>query len=161
MPCDLHRRSFLFRRSDGEVDIDHRPPLGLDPLDVGRQAPDGLGSEDKVHPRHASQDFRPFLLSHTAPDADDERRFLVFQPTQAPQEAEGFLLGLGPDGARVYQHQIRLFQNGRRHIPPTGQFPNHPLRIVDVHLAPDGAQVYIFDCIHSTVDLQRRVSPAR
>jgi hypothetical protein len=90
------------------IHINDPATSGLDLLNQVRESVNRLGPKNKVHSGHAFQNFFPFLLSHTAANANDESLFMALHPRKPTQQAEGLLFCLGPHRTGIDNNHIRL-----------------------------------------------------
>ena len=100
----------------------------------------GLGANDQIDGGCASLDFGAFGLRDAAGDGDGQA--LAALLPQLPHAADlgiDLLCRLFTDVAGVQDHQIGVFGAVGGSIASLGQALGHPLRIIDVHLAPVGA----------------------
>jgi hypothetical protein len=89
--------------------------------------------------RRFLEDFLSLLLRHASQDSEN-LSFSGF-PLELLQAAEDLLLGLIADAAGVIENQLGGF--GRSHLAVSfGQkCANDLLRVVDIHLTPEGLDV--------------------
>ena len=92
----------------GEADIDDN---GLSPatiIDHLRQSVQGLRTKDQIDIGRPLADFGAFLAGHTAANADDQIRILLFQVLPAAQLMKDLFLRFFPNGTGVEQQHVRL-----------------------------------------------------
>ena len=99
---------------------------------------DVVGTDDEIDRRHALQQPLAFLLRDAAGDADDESRAPRFDEREPPDLAPELLLGLLAHAAGVQEHEIRALEIGLLDPARRAQHLPDSLRIVLVHLAPEG-----------------------
>ena len=102
----------------------------------------GLGPEDDVDEGRAVEQRRAFLAGHAAPHADEQVRVGVLELLQPPQVRAHLVLRLVADGAGVEDDEIGILGLGRA-LPTLFGLKDvgDLLRVVGVHLAPEGAHV--------------------
>ena len=101
-----------------------------------------VGAEDDVHVGRLRPHQVPVLLSQAAGHDDlavPAGRGGVLPPLELAEVAVQLVVGVLPDAAGVEHDDVGLVDRRRRHQPVTFQQPGDALRVVLVHLAPEGA----------------------
>ncbi len=110
------------------------------PVQQCRQGADVVRAEDGVHPRRLLQDGFAVLLGQAAADGDLHARVGCLDRRQHAEVAVELVVRVLPDGAGVEDHDVGLVAV-RRDVAGGLEHPGHPLGIVDVHLAAEGAHL--------------------
>ena len=112
---------------------------------VGRQelgqAADLPGPEGDVHEREPLEDLVLDRLRPAAADADDPARVLGLQALRLAQVRDEARVRRLADRAGVEEDQVRAFALGRLLVAERLEHAAHALRVVLVHLAPEGGYV--------------------
>lgn len=102
---------------------------------------DVVGSENHINPRRALDDLLAVLLRQTPADRDLHPRSGCFVRTQLPEMAIQFVVGVLPHRTRVEDDNIRILPFPSRLVSCLLQLTRKSLRVVDIHLAPEGADL--------------------
>ncbi len=138
------RRVGSVRREDLErlEDLDLR--LVVDPraLEQRRQAADVVGAEDHVDPRRLLGDGRAVLLRQAAADRDLHAGPRGLLRREVAEVAVELVVGVLPHRAGVEDDDVGVARpSGTRDVARLLEQPAEPLGVVDVHLAPVGADL--------------------
>ena len=117
----------------------HQGPFGPGPTQQAWRAGQVVRAEHDVDPAHLLLDELPVLLGQAAADGDLEPRLGVDQLLEPAEGAVEALVSVLPDAAGVEHHDVRLLHGGGRLQAVGHQEPGQALRVVLVHLAPEGA----------------------
>ena len=99
-----------------------------------------LRTENDVHVRRAGDDGLAFLAGNAAADADDEIWIQLLELAHPAEFVEDLLLRLLAHRAGVEQDDVRLLRLVGLHDAAGGtEHVGHLVRVVLVHLAPEGA----------------------
>ena len=104
------------------------------------RAPDVVRAEDRVHPRRLLQDGFAVLLRQAPADGDLHARVGCLDRRQHAEVAVELVVRVLPHGARVEDDDVGLVAL-RRNVAGGLEHAGHPLGIVDVHLAAEGAHL--------------------
>ncbi len=118
-------------------DFGDRSPL----LDVIHQVEDPIevvGPHHHVDPWGALPHQVPVLLRRTSPDHQQHLGVQVLDRLELAQVAVHPVVGVLPDGASVDVHHVGALDPGGRCHPVHLEQAGDPLRVVLVHLAPEG-----------------------
>ena len=107
-------------------------------LQQRRQGTDVVGAEDGVHPRRLLQDGLAVLLRQAAAHGDLHARVGCLDRGQHAQVAVQLVVGVLPDRAGVEHDDVGQLAGGGD-VACRLEHPGHPLGIVHVHLAAEGA----------------------
>ncbi len=143
------RRVALGRQRRGEhlerlEDLDLRLLLHPRPLQQHRQRADVVGAEDDVDVRRLARDRRAVLLRQAAADGDLHARVGGLDRREVRQVAVELVVGVLAHRAGVEDDHVgvvRRRRGGERHVAGVLQQPGQALGVVDVHLAPVGADL--------------------
>ena len=135
LPCRRQRT-----REDLRVLPDvHQRTLGLGAAQELEQVRQRVGPDHDVDPRRSPLDRPPVLLCEASGDDDPQLRVPILQRLQVAEVPVELVVGVLPDRARVQDDEPRLRDVlGGRH-PIAQQQPADALRVMLVHLAPEGA----------------------
>jgi hypothetical protein len=100
-----------------------------------------VGSEDDVDPRRAPDDLGPVLLGEASTDGDLHTRRALLDRRQMPEVPVELVVGVLADGAGVEDDDVGRPVLGRTCVAGLFQQPGQPFGVVDVHLAPVGADL--------------------
>ena len=113
-----------------------------------RQTVQGLRAEHHIHIRRALDDGVAFLAGHAAANANDQVGPGFFQRADAAQIGEHFFLCLFPHATGVEQDDVGFFRIVcLDHAFGIAQNVDHFVRVVFVHLATEGLDVYLLHCL--------------
>ena len=154
------RRLALGRQRRGEdverlEDLDLRLLLHAGPLEQHRQRADVVGAEHDVDPRRLLGDGRAVLLREAAADGDLHARVLRLHRREVAEVAVELVVGVLAHRAGVEHDDVGLLAGGRGGVPRVLQQAGEPLGVVDVHLAPVGA-----DLVRARHDRSKSTAPA-
>ena len=99
------------------------------------------GPERDVDEREPLEDLVLDRLRPAAADADDPLGILALERPRLVEVGDEALVGLLADRARVEEDQIGVAALRRLAVPERLEHALHPLRVVLVHLAPEGGDV--------------------
>jgi hypothetical protein len=135
-----------------ERDVDLRLARGAARGEELRQAVQRLGPEDQVHEGGAPHDLLALLARDTAGHPDQHALARLVR-AHAPQVGEDLLLRLLAHGARVEEDEVGLGRvRGLLVAFGGGEHVGHLVRVVLVHLAPEGADVDLLRSRHAPGD---------
>ena len=139
---DTGRRQVVELLDLRERDVDLRAAARAPRADQRGQAVQGLRAEHDVDVGRAAHDRRALLARDAAADADDEVRSRALQFAHAAEIVEHALLRLLAHRAGVEQDDVGVLGTvGEREAVAVGEHVGHAVRVVLVHLAPEGADV--------------------
>ena len=108
------------------------------------QAMQGLRTEDDIDIGRTSDDGLAFLAGDTAADADDQLGIVLLELPHAAQLVENLFLRLFTHRAGVEENDVCVFRPvGLDRAPGSAEHVGHLVRIVLVHLAPEGADEHL------------------
>ena len=144
-PIDLGRRQIVelldFREGDIDLRLAQSPTFG----NQLRQAMQGLRAEDDIHVRRAGDDRRAFLAGHAAADANHQIGLRLLQQPHPAEVVKNPLLRLLAHRAGVEENDVGVFGSvGLDDVFGGSEHVGHLVRIVLVHLAPEGADEQFF-----------------
>ena len=111
------------------------------PLQQHRQRADVVGAEDDVDPRRLGGDRGAVLLRQAAADGDLHARVGGLDRRQVAEVAVELVVGVLAHRAGVEDDDVGLAVGGRGDVARVLQQAGEPLGVVDVHLAPVGADL--------------------
>ena len=117
----------------------HDGAFGLGPAQQAGRAGQVVRAEHDVDPAHLLLNALAVLLGQAAADGDLQPGLGVHQLLEVPERPVQALIGVLADAAGVEHHDIRVLHGGRRLQAVSHQQSGEPLRVVLVHLAPEGA----------------------
>ena len=106
-----------------------------------RQRSDVVGAEDDVNPGRSSDDLGPVLLGQAAANGDLHARCARFDRGQVAEVAVELVVGVLPNCAGVEDDDVGRLVRARVDVAGLLEQPGEALGVVDVHLAPVGADV--------------------
>ena len=110
------------------------------PVQQRRQGTDIVGAEHGIHPRGFLEDGLAVLLRETAADGDLHARVGFLDRGEDAEVAVQLVVGVFPDRAGVEDHDVGQLAGGGD-VACGFQHAGHPLGIVHVHLAAEGAHL--------------------
>jgi hypothetical protein len=128
-------------------DLDLRLLLHPCALEEDRQRADVVRAEHHVHPWRPAGDLAAVLLREAAPDGDLHAGVLGLDRRQVPEVPVEPVVGVLPHRAGVEDDDVGLGIVGRRDVAGPLKQAGEPLGVVDVHLAPVGADL-VRACAH-------------
>ncbi len=140
LPHRLERRGRRPGRVRFVENLHHRP-LGGRPAQQLRCPLEVVGPEDHVHVRRAPANEVAVLLGQAPPDGDLHVRAAGGQGLHVAELAVETVVGVLPDAARVEHENVRFGRVVCRFESVGRQQAGDALRIVLVHLAPEGPDV--------------------
>jgi hypothetical protein len=144
----------------GEGNVDLRLAQSAAVGDQLRQPMQGLWSENHVDVRRARDDRRTLLAGHAATHADHQIRIGLLEQAHAAEVVEDALLRLLAHRAGIEENDVGIVGAvGLDDVFGCGEHVGHLVRIVFVHLAPEGADEQ-FSC-HLFPYRERLVSDLR
>ena len=122
-------------------DLDLR--LAVDPraLEQDRQRADVVRAEDHVDPGRALGDLGAVLLREAAADRDLHVLVGGLLRGEVAEVAVELVVGVLPDGAGVEDDHVGVCPGVRAQVARVLEQTGEPLGVVDVHLAPVGADL--------------------
>src|SRR5690625_3082326 len=136
-PCQRQTVDFFDYR---KADVHLRLAGVLALPDQPGQAVQCLGPQDHVDIWCAPDDGLAFLAGHAAAHTDDQVRTLLFELAHAPQIGKDFFLGFFTHRTGVEKDDVGVVgRTGELDADFLVQDVDHLVRIVFVHLAPEGA----------------------
>ena len=112
---------------------------------IGRQelgeAPDLAGAERDVHEREALEDLVLHRLRPAAADPDDPARVLGLEALGLTEVSDEARVRRLADRAGVEEDQVGILALGRLGVAERLEHAAHALRVVLVHLTPEGGYV--------------------
>ncbi len=136
--------------------LDHRPPfLGM--VEEVEYSIEVVGSEDDIDPGRSGTDQLTVLLSGTPTNHEEDAGALLLEGLEVAEMTVEPVVGVLSDGAGVDEHHVGLIRLLGRGHPVCGEHPRHPLAVVLVHLAAEGAdEVAAADALwHPTLSARR------
>ena len=100
-----------------------------------------MGTEDDVHPRRPLQHSVAILLCQTSADGDLHIRVGLFARHQMADIAVELVVGVLPHRTGVEHNYVGVGAVGGATVTGGVQQTGESLRVVDVHLAPVGADL--------------------
>jgi hypothetical protein len=142
---DGRRRQIVELLDFGKGNVDLRlaqaSPLG----DQLRQAMQGLRSEDHVHVGRAGDDRRSFLAGDATADANYQVGIGALQQAYPAEVVKNPLLRLLAHRAGIEENDVGVFGGvGLDDFFRCSEYVGHLVRVVLVHLAPEGADEQFF-----------------
>ncbi len=133
---------FLYFR-EGNVDLRLAEPAPF--CDQLRKAMERLRTEYDVDVRRAGDDGGPLLAGDAAADANDQAGLLLLQQAHPAEVVEYAFLGLFTHRTGVEEDDVGVFGGvGLDDFFRSSEHVGHFVRIVLVHLAPEGADEQFF-----------------
>ena len=115
------------------------------------------GAERDVDERELAEDLLLDRLRPAAADADEARRVAPLERLGLVQVGDEAVVGLLADRAGVEEDQVRVAALGRLGVAERLEHALHALRVVLVHLAPEGGDV---ERLHPAIERSRsRATP--
>jgi len=105
-----------------------------------------LRADDNVNMRHPLENALAFLLGHAACRHDAQAGPPLLLPAERAEQAEEFLLRLGPDRAGVEDDQIGLLCFRAWDVAALRQQLLHDLGVALIHLTAEGFDVEVSGC---------------
>ena len=121
------------------ADVELRP-VRLGAAEQVEQLGQGVGADHDVDPRGALADRRAVHLGEAPRDHDPHPRVPLLQRPEVPEIAVQAVVRLLADRARVEHDDRGVRSVLGRDVAVRGEQPGDPLRVVLVHLAPEGAE---------------------
>ena len=100
-----------------------------------------MGAEHDVHPRRPPGDLAAVLLRQAPADGDLHARRRVLDRLELAQVAVQPVVGVLPHGTGVEHHDVSGVAVARARVAGVLQQPGKALGVVNVHLAPEGADL--------------------
>jgi hypothetical protein len=134
-------RARLGRKKARGLQVEDRSRHGRLPgalgLDESRDLGEVVRADDEVDVGDALQEFVAFLLRDAASDAEHEIRASTLQLRELPGFAPELLFGLLAHTARVQDDEVGVFDAPSREPSVGREDLDHPVRVVNVHLAAE------------------------
>jgi hypothetical protein len=145
MPLDPGGRQMVELLDLGEGNVDLRLAQAAPFGDQLRQAMQGLRAEDDVDVGRARDDRRALLTGHATADADDQVGIGQLQQAHPAEVVENAFLRLLAHRAGVEEDDVGVVGGvGLDDFFGCSEHVGHLVRIVLVHLAPEGADEQFF-----------------
>src|SRR5581483_11013642 len=118
----------------------HLRTFALGPPQQLEQPGQRVGTDDHVDPRRSRLDLAPVLLREAASHHDAQARVALLERAEVAEVAVQAVVRILPNRACVEDHDLGLGRVVGRAVAIGLQQTRNPLRVVLVHLAPEGAK---------------------